>query len=117
MHKIDLRRFNKLERFTWILLSDCLNFLLETKKTNHLAIIIGKARVPQAGGVVCLSLLKTWGKTPSAHPVTRVIASGEASPTFGHANEIFSVFIDRIKESMSTETNNDNDLNLHTLSI
>ena len=43
------------------------------------------------------------------------LASGEASPTFGHANVNFSVFIYRPynKESISKEINNDNDLNLH----
>ena len=39
---------------------------------------------------------------------------GEASPTFGHANANFSVFIDRIRNQfLKTEMNNDNDLNLH----
>ena len=42
------------------------------------------------------------------------MASGEASPTFGHANANFSVFVDRIyKESISKEMNNHSDLNLH----
>ena len=41
------------------------------------------------------------------------MSSGEASSTFGHANANFSVFVDRIKESISKEMNNDNDLNLH----
>ena len=38
----------------------------------------------------------------------------EASPTFGDANAIFSVFIDPIRNQfLNKEMNNDNDLNLH----
>ena len=37
--------------------------------------------------------------------------SGEASPTFGHAN--LSVFVDRIRNQFPKEMNNDNHLNLH----
>ena len=43
------------------------------------------------------------------------ISSGKASTTFGHANENFSVFTDRNKESISKGTNNDSDLNLHSI--
>ena len=38
--------------------------------------------------------------------------SGQASPTFSHANANFSVFMDRIRNQK--EINNDNDLNLHS---
>ena len=44
-----------------------------------------------------------------------VMISREASPTFGHANcKFFSVYIP-YKESISKEMNNDNDLNLHSM--
>ena len=43
------------------------------------------------------------------------ISSGEASATFGHTNENFSVFTDRNEESISKEMNNDSDLNLHRI--
>ena len=44
------------------------------------------------------------------------MTSGEASPAFGHADAIFSVFMDRmIKESISKEVNSDNNLNLHSM--
>ena len=42
-------------------------------------------------------------------------ASGEASPTFGHANANYSVFIDRIRNQFLKKTNNDTDLNLHSM--
>ena len=46
---------------------------------------------------------------------TFAVLSGEASPTFGHANAKLSVFIDSTlyKESISKEMSNDDDLNLH----
>ena len=41
---------------------------------------------------------------------------GEASPTFGHANAIFSVFINRKRNLFLKKLmNNDNDLNLHSM--
>ena len=49
----------------------------------------------------------------------QTVYSGEASPAFGHANENFYVFIDRVdrvfpcKESTSKEINHDKDLNCH----
>ena len=42
-----------------------------------------------------------------------VNASGETSPTFGHANANYSVFIDRIRNQFLKKTNNDIDLNSH----
>ena len=41
-------------------------------------------------------------------------SSGEASPTFGHANAIFCVY-GPSKGSICKEMNNDNDLNLHSM--
>ena len=43
---------------------------------------------------------------------TYINYSGEASPTFGHANANFSVFIDRMRNQFK-EMNDDNDLNFH----
>ena len=55
-------------------------------------------------------------KTCKKHRIKIVNNSGEASPTFGHANANFSVFIDRTyKESTPKEMNNNNDLNLHSM--
>ena len=42
-----------------------------------------------------------------------VWVSGEASPTFGHVNANFSVFVGRIRNQFSKEMNNDDDLKLH----
>ena len=47
----------------------------------------------------------------AAHTAT----SSEASPTFGHANANFSVFIERIRNEFLPEMDNDNDLNLHSM--
>ena len=41
------------------------------------------------------------------------VISGEASPTFGHANANFFGVYRPYKESISKEMNNDNDSNLH----
>ena len=51
----------------------------------------------------------TVRKTHPSHP--RKTSSGEASPTFGHANANFSAFIDRIRNQylLCKEMNNDND--------
>ena len=43
-----------------------------------------------------------------------MLCSGEANLTFFHANANFSVFINRIR-SISKEMNNDNDLNMHSM--
>ena len=39
----------------------------------------------------------------------------EAGPTFGHANAILSLFIDHIRNQFQKKTNNDNDLNWHSM--
>ena len=41
--------------------------------------------------------------------------SGEASPTIWSCYANFSVFIDRIRNQFLKEMNNDNDLNLHSM--
>ena len=43
----------------------------------------------------------------------RGLFSGEASPTFDHANANFFLFAGPYKELISTEMNNENELNLH----
>ena len=74
-------------------------------------------------GVITLSNVSLWGLSPLGHshlqyvitlPSMAVAGSGEASPKIWSCYANFSVFMD-YKRSISKEMNNDNDLNLHSM--